>query len=385
MLPYVEQVRSWRPIVSLERVQPLKSERALIAFGVMPPPISGKVLVTRHIFDRIRSSNNRKAIFVEHAVPPPGFVGLLVRVKMTAVVLFHTAGFWLRGERIPVYLVAEGGAAVIFTALSALFLRAIANPLVIHHHGRYWLERRNPLLRMTLFCKSNIHVTQCASMSSILQQSYGCIPTASLTNAFVVGQPRQSAHDSDGILHLAHLSNLTIEKGLGRVIATFEALKRQEIRVTLRIGGIPQDSRTRRLLIDAVSKHPEIEWRGQVDDDMKDDFFEGVSAFLFPTEYKMETEGIVTLEALARSIPVIATDLCCLRDNLSGEGGIAIPVGEDFVSKATEVLQGWSQRPDRYWKAREAAKEGFENLLRRSQKELNSLMHTLDTTPKVGS
>jgi glycosyltransferase involved in cell wall biosynthesis len=91
----------------------------------------------------------------------------------------------------------------------------------------------------------------------------------------------------------------------------------------------------------------------------------------------METEGIVTLEAMARAVPVIATDLCCLKDNLEGSGGEAIPAARDFPGQAAELIARWCCEPLQHQAARTAARQRFEALRARSEAELGALLDTL--------
>ncbi len=61
---------------------------------------------------------------------------------------------------------------------------------------------------------------------------------------------------------------------------------------------------------------------GPVYGEKKTEFFSNLDVFLFPTKHKLETEGLVTLEALSSGIPVIATNLGCLTDNLKESGSL---------------------------------------------------------------
>lgn len=357
----------------------MEREPTLIAVGVVPPPVSGKSEVTQKIFNRLEASAHRRAIFIKAAIVRRGWGSVAVRAKMTWAVLSLVISLRLRGERAPAYLVAEGGLAIALTVLHATLLRLIAAPLVVHHHGRYWLERPNLILRALLFNRSAIHLTQCAAMSAMAHEAYGPLRTMTLTNAFIVSaQPKlQTTPGQSDSMRLAHLSNLTLEKGLGRVIATFAALKRQGASVTLRLGGPLEDKETERLMGEALMRHPEIEWLGYVSHAEKDAFFDGVDAFLFPTQYDMETEGIVTLEAMARGIPVIATDLCCLKDNLAQSGGEAIPASRDFPSEASGLLSRWCSDRTQHREAQDAARQRFAALRARSEAELNALLDLL--------
>lgn len=351
----------------------------LIAVGVVPPPLTGKSEVTRQIFTRLEASAGHEVFFVKASIAKRGWNSIPVRIKMAWAILRLVVSLLVRGERAPVYLVAEGGPAIILTIIHSAFLRLVASPLVIHHHGRYWLERPNPLLKALLFNQSAVHVMQCSAMSDMAHRAYGLLQTITLTNAFLICTPPQLAKSQgdSGVMRLAHLSNLTMEKGLGRVIATFETLKRQGVDVQLRLGGSCQDKETERVLSEALKKHTEIDWRGHVTVADKDAFFEGVDAFLFPTLYEMETEGIVTLEAMARGIPVLATDLCCLKENLADSGGFAIPASCDFPSQAAVILSGWQNDPELLLAARKAALQRFATIRACSETELSALFALL--------
>jgi hypothetical protein len=119
------------------------------------------------------------------------------------------------------------------------------------------------------------------------------------------------------------------------------------------------------LRVSTVPKAQFIEYviakRSYFSDDFKDDFLRGFP-HLFPTEYDMETEGMVVFEVMGRSVPVIATDLCCLKNNIAGSGGVALSLSQDYLSEAVALLLRWHKVPDHYQMAKEATLNRFSAL-----------------------
>ena len=353
----------------------------IIAIGNVPPPVSGKTVVTQAVFNELRQQADGNFAIMSPSIDGGRLSGILKKCASHVRGLAAAAHASLRGRAVRAYIVAEGGGGIFLTAIFAWLFSFVANDLIVHHHGALWVSKRSRILRALLFKPGTTHVTQCTTMSEMLLRCYPRVTCLELSNAFLVGAasaPAARGASADGrAFFLCHMSNLTLEKGLGRVIEAFELLKARGQPVALRIGGPPASAAAREVLNRARERHPEIDYVPRVTDAMKPDFFAGMDAFLFPSSYAIETQGIVTLEALAYGIPLIAYPRCCLRETLNDGGGVSVEQDADFAEAASGAVETWINTPEAHAKARSMARARFETLHAESLIEKERLFERL--------
>lgn len=351
--------------------------------GTLPPPIDGKAVATEAMLDvlKLRKSGGSS---VEEIVLRglPAFKLIRLSLKLSSIVRA-----WRRAKRkgepsTGAYLVADNGWGIFLTALYAALLRPHVSQLVVHHHGRRWINRHQPVLRWLLFRPGDVHVTQCPRLALAMERAYPGIYARSLSNAFLVEPP--GAPDpvprvptpGDPVT-LVHISNLTLEKGLDTVIDTARQLVDRGIACRLILGGAPANAKARAYLADALVHCPFIEARGHLDAAGKQAALAEADLFLFPTRYALEMQPIVVLEALAAGVPVVATGLGCLPDVLEAPGG-EIAAQEAFVETVARILEHRAATAAAATQASAHARDLFARECETSSRELEGILLLLD-------
>jgi glycosyltransferase involved in cell wall biosynthesis len=147
-------------------------------------------------------------------------------------------------------------------------------------------------------------------------------------------------------LTIGHLSNLTVDKGLGEVIRFGRAaLARGQVERVILAGPAMGD--VEQALIRAVLAEPGFEYWGFVAGQRREAFFMDIDLFLFPSRYKNESYGLVAWEAMLRGVPVIAYRAGCLTQAAAGPSNTILEPSEDFTATAlsrVEELCGSSAR-----------------------------------------
>lgn len=97
---------------------------------------------------------------------------------------------------------------------------------------------------------------------------------------------------------------------------------------------------------------------GPVSAASKQDFFDGIDVFLFPSRYRNETEPLVVLEAMAQGVPVVASALGCIPEMLPH--GFAFALSGNQAADAEMMADAIEQTVARYEVASRAMLEAFD-------------------------
>jgi len=359
--------------------------------GPLSGPVTGRKAVTRHVVERLRRAGASPRLHdlspASTALAPIRVAAKLLATARAALALRRRDG---RG-RAAVYLVADHRAGIWGNVLVALAARGAptAPHLVVHHHAANYL--RAPVAGMRLLVRAAgmdcVHVVQCERMAAALRAAYpGVRRHLALSNAAWIDAGTGERPAGRGApFRIGHLGNLSRTKGLETVSAVFEALRADHDDIELVLAGPSADARARREIRRIRARFGDtVRHLGPVSGEAKARFFDEIDAFLFPTIYAAETEGLVTLEAMAAGVPVIAYGRMCIRDNLRGLEGMCVSPDDDFLEAARATLETWREQPEQLAQAREAARARFLAVQREAHAaaaELVALLGAAGTAP----
>ena len=107
---------------------------------------------------------------------------------------------------------------------------------------------------------------------------------------------------------------------------------------------------------------------GPLDEPGKAELFRRVDLFVFPSRYRHETLPVVVHEAMSHGVPVLATAIGCVAEQV-GEAGRCVDLDSDFVVAALPLVDELVGRPG----LRELARQTYVDQLVGSEDELRRL------------
>ena len=376
----------------LRRSHPVRHRRRIIFAGPFPWPITGQTLSTEGLFQICRDEGlNLVRCNIVRGNSGMRVVNLLVRARRVLSTIFAIVWNRLRGAS-HMYLSVDANAGMYVSTFLAGVGRVVGYQLVLHYHSFSHLETR--VRRMTWLArvsgKSAVHVHICEYMSNVARQHYPEIcRTGTLSNVFLLSaKPEAAIIPATARFRIGFLGRLTREKGAMEAMDVFERLTEAGNSVSLVLAGPKSDQDVSERIRQLSDRYPAEQFHapGHLDAPGKDEFYRNLDVFLFPTNYRNETQGIVNVEAMSYGVPVIANGRCCVRSDVGAEGGVIVPESGDYVSTAVRTISDWIADPHESAGRRARALAQFGRLKRDSASELKIFSSLLlgyagDTNP----
>jgi glycosyltransferase involved in cell wall biosynthesis len=343
-------------------VSSVRRGEQVILVGHFPPPIHGMSVATERFAEilhrvapvrRLDISGDRHGRSASHH---------LVRIRRTLGAAARVARTGRRGD--PIYVTCDAGPGMIYVIVVTAVARLRGMRRFLHHHSFVYISRRSYLMGALVLVTGpeTTHVLTCDHQAERFGQLY---PRARIRRTvditYTLDEPAPvpaRRPDRGRPFVLGHMSNLTMAKGVGTVIATFEACLARGIDVALHFAGPLLDDEATEAISAAKSRHGDrVVHDGPVHGDAKADFLGGLDVFLFPSRYRNESFGIVVAEAMAVGVPTIALEAGCLTTGWVGDGGLVLQPDGDFVTAAAERIARWVDDPSTYEAASAGASE----------------------------
>lgn len=292
------------------------------------------------------------------------------------------------------YLVPDGGAGAWYSLAHVKLAGAVYDRIVIHHHTcRYIAHDSRPLAMLTAAHRDKaIHVFLSPGMARQFQERYGPVEHFVASNSRFVSDEalRPFPSRSGGGLRMGHLSNLCRGKGFFDVADTFEAVRRAGLHAELHVAGPVLEPEVDRRLERLSREHGSALHRyGPLAGDEKLEFYRGIDLFLFPTRWPQEAAPIVTYEAAAAGVPVLAYDRGVISEIVQGVRGSVCPTDRSFAEFALPHLVSLDLAAEPRRARGEAIKDSIRADCARSTIEYEQLIGLLSggraLTTRIGS
>ena len=306
----------------------------ILFIGPFPPPVHGASAVTQRAFESLRAAN----LELSPVDVSPNGRGIQYHIS-------RFSRFWLCWSRLftikddtVVYVSLSGGGGLIYDVVTAAVIYLRRFRVVYHHHSYAYISQRSPLvaLILTLSLKAQTHVFLSEGMKCDFTERYGSCNGVVVSNlAFF---PAKLADARVGSLRvIGYLSNITFEKGLDRFLDLMAQLKASGSELTARIAGPVGDDQVRAALERSVSEIGNIEYVGPVYDEKKDEYYDSIDFFIFPTRYVNEAQPMTVYEAQLAGLPVAVSDRGCLAD-MCGPNDILLDPNSSNLSVLVNTL-----------------------------------------------
>ena len=341
-------------------------------------------LMTEVIADEMGEHCDTRFFDIGKAFRRPGRPWV-VRKAMRSVLSALQIATWRRrqGERLYLVLNATGG--LLYNLLQVTSGRLRGFPMVVHHHVWSYLSKPTWVMHLILkmLGEDAVHVVACPEMAKALETAYGKTLRFAFLTPGIVGIPEFASKDlrrEEGPFVIGTLSNLTIEKGVGEAIDTFERLREAGRDVRLILGGPIASSDAGKRISSAIETHGDnVQHLGPIYGDEKEAFFRQLDAFIFPTRYANESWGIVLNEALMAGVPAITYQRGCTGYLVGDGGGLVVQQDDDFSIKASDLIERWMDDPEQHNLAQTSALHRGRELREQAKDQLKLFVEGFQT------
>lgn len=333
----------------------------------IPPPINGMTLVTDAV---VVATGARAQIYAIQNTRPTGLLPWGVRRHLLFARETFKAALRSRGKDIA-YFVPSARSGLIFNLLLSPLLRTAFKQVWLHHHvSRYFRQRdwRLSLFLRILGTKAS-HITLSDEMSADLHRLYGSSESISINNAAFLSAPPLHVSDEGELKTIGFIGNVSEEKGIFKFIEVVEKLNGLGIATKALVAGPCDNPDVSQEVTAFVERSPTTRrYLGLVSGDAKAKFFRDTDIVLFPSSYANEAQPMVIFEALANGVPVLATTVGYIAEQLTGTPWSI--QRENYVAKVTEQIKVWAEDADSFKESRRKATATFASKKKLSEEQL---------------
>lgn len=347
-----------------------------VLLGPQPPPRHGVSTINAAVLALVREAGLRPMVL--NTSPQSLDRSLRVRLKRWKPMLAAWRGIARGGRNGVLYASVSGGWGILWEIALVWFARRKGYRIILHHHSFRYIDNEFAPARWLHWGAGveALHVVLCAGMERGLRKRYGAeTRTLVLSNAGFMkkaGEFRTASPQTR--LRVGHLSNLSLEKGLGDVVGLAECCADKHLPIEFIVAGPFGDAILEGTYLPRMKSLTNLNYLGPLYGAAKDEFFAEIDVFLFPTRYQNEAEPLVILEALQKGRPVIAYDRGCIATMIDDRCGLVVSQELGLIASALPQLERWQADRAELIAAGEAAHKRFCCLQQRAQDSLKVLL-----------
>jgi glycosyltransferase involved in cell wall biosynthesis len=366
-----------------ERVasQPVMTRR--VAFvGPLPPPLHGFSNICAQMLVLLAAKSS-----VQVFDRAPRVDNAAVKIAAQLLLPFRYIACCIKDRNVSLYVALSGGFGQIYDWLYVIISKIFGIRVFIHHHSFAYLNAPSLLNRMFFaLARKETHIVLSPGMRTALCDTYKVESNdvKIVSNAAFFDSIKSNAGaatESSSPICLGFLSNITFEKGIAEFFDVLSHLKTRGIAYQALIAG-PVDSTVSATFKQLLASSSDTQYLGPVYGETKDEFYQQLDIFLFPTKYVNEAEPLVIHEALQNSVHVLACDRGVIAEMLSNGAGFVF-TKDDFVAGAVELIAQFSHDRARLQKARRLSFEQSQRLGSIARAELELLLNAISGTIEV--
>lgn len=227
--------------------------------------------------------------------------------------------------------------------------RARPTPMVTTFYGieLRWVQSRLPFLRWLIrwAARASAQAVAISTYTARELRKFADVPIEVIPYTAELAPPSSSPRSSRGAERsVLFVGRLIERKGMSHLIRALGTVRQRTPARLVVIGDGPERPRLEQLARDVgVAAH--VDFRGRVSDEALRSAYAAADVFVLPSvlDARQDTEGlgVVLLEAMNYSVPVIASDIGGITDIVQHERtGLLVPPGDEaaLASALTRVL-----------------------------------------------
>lgn len=326
----------------------------LLFIGPRPPPITGYANIV-HSLARYLMKARVKVSYISTtpAFATSFFPGkfwkilrgiyfVFISLITISLIPFHTI----------LYLNINGGFGQVFDCFLVFWSRLFGKKIVIHHNSFSYLTKTKllPGLLFSLAGSRSYHIVNCSEMRDALISKYPQVNNVKIvSNASILLAENPNYFDIERDLLMDGAANLdeqqivvgfmgyfNKDKGLDVFCLTIKKLIESGVKVKgIAVGPNFDVNLTNQLKLDFDGI---IDFCRPVYGLDRDKFFHNIDFLLFPSHYATEAEPLTIHHALSMGVPVVSTDIGCLKNVLNKFKFCQSYSCANFVSEASEFI-----------------------------------------------
>ena len=325
--------------------------------AVAPPPFNGMT----HVTSQMSAALRKVGPVVDGTVTNTrNLSGALWTIRRHAGMIWALLRAGIAGRRAArIYFVPDSGRGLWLNVVEAALMRRLCAEVWLHHHVFSYVrtpDRRMARILALLGARAR-HIVLTDGMGAAMAEHYGIQGWHVLGNGgFVV--PPKANDPPERMVTVGFLGNITHAKGIEAFMDTIRRAQTARPDLTAVIAGPVADDGLRDTIHAFCLEQPETrKWLGAVYGDRKAAFLDRCDVLLFPSTYANEALPVTIYEALAAGVPVLATPMGGIPEQLAGQDWL---IGADgFAAEAAARLTNWHDDPAAFAAAGEAARACF--------------------------
>jgi glycosyltransferase involved in cell wall biosynthesis len=326
--------------------------------GMFPPPLHGMSLINKYVKEQISENVSPLVInFSPHNLDQ-SFLVRIGKISRVICCFIKMLSYLLVGRVGSVYIGLSGGNGQVYDAIFTAISRIFSRKIYLHHHSYQYLNQFRWLAKF-LFAiagKGAVHIVACEKMKLDLKKLYPSVAEVRIISGIAALEIwHAELRQRDQIQSIGFLSNITIEKGILEFLDVAEHIGETHLPIKFYLAGPFQDDHVKYLVEKRMSKMSNLTYMGAVYGSDKQEFFDSIDIFLFPTRYINESEGLVIHEAMSRGVPVIAYSRGCIEQIISDYVGLKFAPEDNYVAGTVAKIKEWFSNPEAFQLVSQAA------------------------------
>jgi len=344
--------------------------KEIFCVGNSPPPYSGRNICFIMLFDKLKKINFENITLHKIDLSKANNKTKLIFYIYKYFSYLKLYNFLIFSKKeMEIIISSNSSFGLLFDIILIIICNKKNYKFYIHHHN-FSLLNKNLLNSIFFFIsKKNNHIFLSKTVEKSFQNQYKMPNTLCLNNVYTINLKlnKKSALNKT----IGFMSNLTEAKG---VLVFLELVNHKMLRkFDFLLGGTCDDKQILKK-INECQKYKNFQYYGEItNNENKENFYNQIDLFLFPSKYKNETQPLVILEAMSLNIPVLSSNIGAISDIINNENLLINDINDisQWKKKINQVFFNY----DYYEKI---IKEEFLKLKKLNFHEFNKLIQKIN-------